>query len=267
MCWMQKMADFESRLMAASSPNNPSLLQLQEEFKAFKDLVSKMLHLLGQQIRENAKAIDTMDMRSRQKVILFNGIPEDPDIDIEQKVLDLLHNTLGLTHLSSSSLKRCHRLGSKGKDNVRSVLVHFCEHRCKAEVWGLKAKFKGSPVSLAEFLTRPRQLVHKKARKHFGMRNVWTLDGTIYIKLPGGGRAKVFTEEELESLLTKYPGQSSVSADRSGDNDGGCGTSVGHAGQHSESNPHRQMEVRRKPLPAGLQPEDSKRVRRTVPKK
>lgn len=266
-CWIQKMADFESRLNAATSPSNPTLLQLKEEFRAFKDLVTKMLHLLGQQVRENAKAIDIMDMRNRQKVLLLNGIPEDPDTDVEQKVLGLFHNTLGLTHITSSSLKRCHRLGIKNKDNVRAVLVHFCDHRSKAEVWSLKAKFKATPVSMAEFLTRSRQLVHKRARKHFGMRNVWTLDGTIYIKLPGGGRAKIFTEEDLNALVAKYPEQLMESAGPRG-NCGECdGIGAGHAGQHSVPNANRQMEVRRKQFPVGTLAEDNKRVRRAAPKK
>lgn len=266
-CWLQRMAEFESRLNAAVSPRNPTLLQLQDEFRAFKDLVTNMLHLLRKQVHENAKAIDTMDMRSRQKVLLVNGVPEDPDVDAEQKVLDLLHNTLGLPHVSSSSFKRCHRLGSKGTDNIRPILIHFTDHRRKAEVWSLKSKFKGTPFSLAEFLTRPRQLVHKRARKHFGMRNVWTLDGNIYIKLPGGGRAKIFGEEELDSLVAKYPEQPVGTAGSSGESGECSGTGDRQVGQHSGLHANRQLDARRKQFSAAVQAEDSKRVRRAATKK
>ncbi|CAH2055703.1 unnamed protein product, partial [Iphiclides podalirius] len=36
-------------------------------------------------------------------------------------------------------------------------------------------------------------------------RNVWTLDGVINIKLPSQARVKITTEEELVSLIAKFP--------------------------------------------------------------
>lgn len=205
LCWTAKMAEFESRLNAVTAPTNPTVTHLREEFLAFKDLVTKMIHVLGQQVRDNAIALDAIEMRSRQKILILNGIPHDPDGEVEVKVLDLIQNKMGLTQVTSSSLKRCHRLGTASNDYPRSVLVHFWDHRIKKEVWSSKSKLKGTSVSLAEFLTKPRLRVHKRARTHFGMRSVWTLDGSIYIKLPGGGRVKISTEEELEPLIVKYP--------------------------------------------------------------
>lgn len=254
-CWTQRMADFERRLNAVSVPSNPSIQQLQVDFQSFKEVMLKMVRLLGQQIQDNARTIDSMDMRSRQKILIFSGISEDPVINDEQKVLSLLHNTMGLTDVSSSSLKRCHRFGNKGKNNIQPVLVHFCDHRTKADVWSRKTKLKGSPVSVAEFLTKPRQEVHKRARKHFGMRNVWTLDGTINIKLPGGTRVKIATQVELESLMLKHPSVLQPKTPES------LGESA-EGGLQSKANPNHQHQVSQKNQVASVTQAEDKRARR-----
>lgn len=257
-CWTQRMADFERRLTAASSPSNPTLLKLQDEFQSFKDLVLKMFKLLGQQVQENARVIDVIDMRSRQKVLLFTGLHEDAKTTVEQSVLNILHNNMGLIDVSSSSLKRCYRLGVKSNNSIRPVLVHFRDHHIKAEVWSRKAKLKGSTVSVTEFLTKTRQLVHKRARRHFGMRNVWTLDGTIHIKLPGGTRVKISTEEQLDSLIAKHPNEVQPSESLGVSNDGGLRRNPNSNKQHEDS--------QRKQVVPGSQSEFSRPKRVAVKK-
>ncbi|CAH2062204.1 unnamed protein product, partial [Iphiclides podalirius] len=204
-CWTQKMADFEKRLKAASTPSNPTLVQLQEDFSAFKELVGSMLNLLQQQVNECYKTVDTLDMQHRRKVILFNGISEAPEVNVVEEILGIIHNKFALTHVSDASFKRCHRIGVQQSDRISPVLVQFVDHTLKSQIWNSKSKLKGSVVSMSEFLTKARQLIHKRARKHFGFRNVWTLDGVINIKLPSQARVKITTEEELVSLIAKFP--------------------------------------------------------------
>ncbi|CAH2047398.1 unnamed protein product, partial [Iphiclides podalirius] len=206
--WMAKMTEFENRLkdalVPASTSNNPTLQQLNQDFCAFKESVSNMLGLLQQQVRSCSYALDEMETRHRQKILLLNGISEDPNSNVEQQVLDIFHNKLGLTNMIRSSIKRCHRLGPLDRDRCRAVLVHFCDYSVKRQVWKSKSKLENTPFTMSEFLTRMRQSIHKMARKHFGMRNVWTLDGRIYIKLPDGSRKKISTEEDFSALVTAW---------------------------------------------------------------
>lgn len=264
MNWKKKMADFEVRLKAASTPSNPTVLQLSQDFQAFKDLVGNMLNLLRQQLSDCTKIVDAMDMRQRQKVLLFKGIPEDPERIVQHEVLKIIGDKLGLPHISDASLKRCHRLGSQVGDRPRVVLVHFRDHHNKSEVWKAKSKLKGSNVTLCEFLTRIRLSIHTTARKHFGVKNVWSLDGTIQIKVPGGGRHKIVSEEELHSLISKFPATSSPSS--SDVRSGGSGSEKEGSRAPLQSSNRVQDARRRLPL-ASTSSDDLKRSRRPVPKK
>lgn len=199
-----KMSEFEERLKAASTPTNPTVIQLRDEFHIFKEVVSSMLNLLQQQIQNCVQNIDAINMHKRRKALVFNGVEESSKEDLEQKILLLLHTKMGLTEFNNSSLKHCFRLGVQDSKRTRPIVVYFHDYHEKSTIWKTKAKLKGSSVSMGEFLTRMRQSVYKAARIHFGMKNVWSLDGTIYIKHPEG-RAKVITEEDLDALITKFP--------------------------------------------------------------
>lgn len=206
--WTRKMEDFENRLKAVcstSTTSNPTVVQLTEEFQAFKKLVSNMFALLRQQVNDCTRIVDCMDMRQRQKVLLLRGIPEDQEVNIQAKVVEIIHNKLGLPNVSESSLKRCHRLGSPSNDRARAILLHFHDYKTKSEVWRAKSKLKATSLTLTEFLTRIRHSVHIRARKHFGMKNVWTLDGVIHVKVPGGGHERIVSVEELDALVKRFP--------------------------------------------------------------
>lgn len=200
----RKMAEFEERLKTAMIPTSPTLNQLRDEFYSFKGIVSSMLSLMQQQISDCVKNIDAINTHHRKKALIFNGIPESNKDDLQQEVLSLLHGKMGLTSINSSSLKQCFRLGVQQSNRPRPVVVFFYDHQCKVQVWNMKSKLKGSTISLGEFLTKVRQSIYKCARKHFGMRNVWSLDGVIYIKHPEG-RGKICTHEELDALMAKFP--------------------------------------------------------------
>ncbi|KAH9629387.1 hypothetical protein HF086_000833 [Spodoptera exigua] len=49
-----------------------------------------------------------------------------------------------------------------------------------------------------------RQSAFTVARKLFGVRSVWTMDGNINIKLPDGRRRRVFVYEEVVELGTEH---------------------------------------------------------------
>ncbi|CAH2070891.1 unnamed protein product, partial [Iphiclides podalirius] len=92
-----KMAEFEERLKAASTPTNLTLIQLRDEFYNFKEIVSSMLSLMQRQILDCVKNIDAIDMHKRRKALLFNGMPEESQEDLSQKVLFILHEKMELS--------------------------------------------------------------------------------------------------------------------------------------------------------------------------
>lgn len=212
---MKRMADFEAHLTSSSTASSPAtdLKELASEFCQFKDMVGEILKILRLQIAVLMWSVDTIETRHRRKAVLFNGMEENEDEDLRTSIIAIAHNKLGLTKISRLDITSCHRLGAASKVRPRPVLVRFADLSTKAEVWRNKTKLKGSPVSVAEFLTRRRQEVFVAARRHFGFRRVWTSDGNIVVKLPDGKLNRVFDEPGLNKLIDRFP--SAVQSDTS----------------------------------------------------
>ncbi|KAL0810011.1 hypothetical protein ABMA28_010845 [Loxostege sticticalis] len=199
----KRMADFEAQLRA-SSPHADSQTKLASDFYAFRDLVWGLLKNMRQQITDCANSMDSMEMRYRRKALLFNGIPESVD-NVSDAVISTIQKSLELPDIEASQIVLCHRLGEKSDKRSRPVLVRFSTYSVKATVWKNKTLLKGTSVSLCEFLTRSRQATFVRARSYFGMRNCWSTDGVITVKLPDGIRRKINTGDELDRLIQTFP--------------------------------------------------------------
>lgn len=203
-CFSRRMADLEAQLNN-TAPAKETISKISEEFRAFRELVFSMLHLLRQQINECSQMVDIIETRHRRKAIIFMGIPEVEKEDCNKIVLDITHKQLELKGISASDINVCHRIGSQNKDHHRPILVRFSSLDTKIGVWRAKSKLKGSPISVKEFLTKTRQVVFSKGRQHFGMHACWTQDAKIIIKLPDGSRQKLTTMDDLNHLISRYP--------------------------------------------------------------
>ncbi|CAH2065920.1 unnamed protein product, partial [Iphiclides podalirius] len=135
---MHKMSEFEERLKTAFTPSSPTIVQLRDEYLNFKEVVSSLLSLMQQQIRQYVTNIDAINMHNRRKALLFNGVPESQNDDPEQKLLSLLHDKMGLSDINNSSIKKCFRLGVKHGSQPRPLVVYFYDHK-------IKTKFRVAP--------------------------------------------------------------------------------------------------------------------------
>lgn len=210
---MQRMTDFETKLAASTSPiADLTLGKLHDEFIAFKTLVKNLFSLLKQQVSELALSVDSLEMRSRRKVLLLNGVNEQPEEDLQSVVSKFLQTKLSIVD-ATQDITVCYRLGTKRDDHCRPILMRFKSMAAKSIAWQKKASLKGTGFVLSEFLTRPRQALFAAARAHFGVKQCWTLDGCIYIKLPSGDRVKVSTQAHLNTLIDKFPVPKNVADD------------------------------------------------------
>lgn len=209
---VRRLDKFQAQLGGSSSTSSPAtdLKELAGEFYQFRDLVGGMLKLLRQQIAVLMRNVDSVETGLRRKAVLFNGVEENKDGDPCKSVLAVLHSSLGLTNISKQDITTCHRLGANSKGRPRPVLVRFASLSTKVEVWSNKTKLKGTPVALAEFLTRHRQTLFVAARRHFGFRRVWSNDGNIFVKLPDGKLARVYDTPELDKLFNQYPAEQTI---------------------------------------------------------
>lgn len=197
---MKKFADLESQLKAAAPRSGITLHRLQEEISDFKTHVWTILNLLRHQISEIAKTVEVSEMRHRRKYLLISGVPEDLEGSLPEFIAKLFHDKLDICDFASNKFKGCHRLGKISDGKCRPVLVRFADSSDRSSVWRKKTAFKGTPYVLSEFLTRQRQSLFMQARERFGMRNCWTADGNIIVKLPDGSKRRVFMEDDFKDI-------------------------------------------------------------------
>lgn len=200
----KRLDDLQAQISNAGSSKD-TVSKVAEELRNFRELIFGILSLLRKQIRECAKKVDDLETRNRRKALIVSGVPEKDKEDCSQLVLEMINKKMGINDLSKSSIKVCHRLGTANEQRHRPILVRFISMDIKLAVWKAKTKLKGSSMSLKEFLTQTRQAVFSKSRLHFGMRSVWTHNGVIVIRAPGGSSHRITTDEELVTLMAKYP--------------------------------------------------------------
>ena len=199
---LKRIADFESQLQSSPATTD-SLARLTTEFHTFRDLVWEILRHLRKQMADCLGALDGLEMRSRRKALLISGIPELVS-DVPGAVQEIIRDRLNLPE-AAMHLVQCHRLGEKVSQRPRPVLIRCSSHFDKLSVWRKKTLLKGTPYAMSEFLTRSRQTVFTAARSHFGMRNCWTQDGVIVVKLSENTKRRLTTQSELDELMKVCP--------------------------------------------------------------
>ncbi|CAG5049961.1 unnamed protein product [Parnassius apollo] len=169
---IKRMDNFEHQLGTASNkPEN--LVKIIKEFNAFRDYVQEIFKLMRQQTYELSQLADSLEMRHRKKYHILSGVPEKADENTASIVTTILKNNLGLNDITASSFK----------------VVHLLIYPSAILFGGKRLHLRAHPLS--EFITKQRKAVYMEARKLFGMRNVWILDGNITINFPDGNRYKV----------------------------------------------------------------------------
>ncbi|KAL4704776.1 hypothetical protein ACJJTC_018287 [Scirpophaga incertulas] len=152
-----------------------------------------------------ADLLKTEKTGRKRKCLLLSGVPEVPGEKVLDTSLALLHKHLVGLDIDCNSIKYCHRLGAYSEGRNRPIVIRFCMGVVRGQVWKAKTKLKGSGLVLAEFLTKDRQTLFQTARKHFGLSNVWTSNGSVHVKTPDGTRHRVAILKELNCLVEQHP--------------------------------------------------------------
>lgn len=196
-----RMAKFEAQLKNTEPQTASSLTRLSEEFHNFKTEMCGMMNMLRQLISKLSVAVDGIEMRHRRKYLLLGGISEDiEDNQLPGSVVMILKEKLGLTELKVEDFTVCHRLGTASTEKPRMTLLRFRDETFRSMVWQKKTALKGTPHTLSEFLTRHRQSLFQQARKRFGVKRCWTMNGNIIVKLRDGSRCRVAAAEDLDGI-------------------------------------------------------------------
>lgn len=171
------------------------------KLSAREEFVDKRLNeLQGGNDRLAAKT-DDLEQRSRLENLRIFGLAEKSNENTDQLVLDVAKK-VGVT-LNLSSIARSHRVGKKRPGSSRPVIVKFVSFADRQRMFGAKKNLKGTKITIKEDLTNTRMEILKAAMNHFSDSSVWTQNGTIVIKSPGGQFHHIRTMTELENLTTE----------------------------------------------------------------
>ncbi|KAK9686108.1 hypothetical protein QE152_g37441 [Popillia japonica] len=126
--------------------------------------------------------IDNLEQYSRRNSIRIFGVAEKSNENIQDIVMNMCSEKLNID-FSLRDIDRAHRIGPRQVGNKkRSIILKLTSFRCKMEILKNRHKLKGTAISIAEDLTKTRYDLYKLAQRKFGVKNTFTLDGTVYIR-------------------------------------------------------------------------------------
>lgn len=202
------MADFQSQIDKAT-PESPTVSSVATQFSAFRAFTLKAIESLQQQVELLGQHMDSMEMRSRRKILLIHGVAEATNEDTSARVVDLLKMHLK-ADLTTDKISRSHRMGRPRSNKTRCILVKFRDISDRNATWSAKTALKGTGVIISEFLTKPRHEVFMAARERFGVRNCYTREGSVFVLVKDGDRRCVTCRADLDKIQVPPPAPAPV---------------------------------------------------------
>lgn len=126
------------------------------------------------------KRIDINEQYSRLNNLRIYGIKESEEENVETLILSLFKNKMDV-ELLSGDIDKCYRLGEFKENNSRPILVRFVTFKARSEVYINKKKLKKTGFVIREDLTKYRLDLVKKAANKVESKNVWTMNGKVFI--------------------------------------------------------------------------------------
>ncbi|CAH2093968.1 unnamed protein product [Euphydryas editha] len=194
-----RLNEFQKELRGSTLTTGP-ISNINEQFNSFRSFVLSTLDNLQRQVEFLSKKHDELEMRSRKKVLLLHGVPEINNEDTAARVIKLFTENLKLTQFTSDSFSRCHRLGRPNKNKPRVIPIKFRDLTLRNQVWSSKINFKGTGVTVSEFLTKKRHKIFLAARQRFGVTKCCTRDGVIIVLGDDGSKHRVLAMSELNAI-------------------------------------------------------------------
>lgn len=204
-----RMREYDEKLIQITSgtaPIHADLTSLSSEFNDFKSFVWQTLSNMKTQFELLTLGLDRQETSMRRKVLLIHGLPEKPNEQLQETVLEMFGTQMKIPDIGRHHIKACHRLGNRAAERKpRPVLVRFINMEQRLAVWGSKTSLKRTGITLSEFLTKLRHRVFVSTRKHFGINNCWSAEGKIVVITPDRNRKKIENMAEFEALANQFP--------------------------------------------------------------
>jgi len=148
-----------------------------------------------------ARELDNMETRSRRKILLVHGVAEQEDEETVEVVWHTFKTKLSMASLAVNDILRCHRMGRHKPDaKPRPILVELITIKLRDNIWSSKTKFKGTGITVSEFLTRSRHTTFMAARERHGVTRCWTREGSVFVISADGSRHRIDSIDDLNKI-------------------------------------------------------------------
>lgn len=197
----EQMDEFKTRIDKSTSPSRATASSIATEFTSFRTFIIGALQILQDQLVVVSKEVDNLEMRSRRKILLLHGVPEERNENTSEVLVQTVVQKLKVGGFTKTAISRCHRMGrAAAADSPRPILFKLHDSDLKNKVWFAKTGLRGSGFTLSEFLTKSRHETLMAARQRFGVTKCWTKDGCVFVITPDGVRHRVNCQEEIGQL-------------------------------------------------------------------
>ncbi|XP_045501021.1 uncharacterized protein LOC123698447 [Colias croceus] len=195
-----RMAEFENTLKGNKAAPACNANSLASEFSEFRNFVLSTLKHLHAQVNLLFKLYDHQETRSRKKILLIHGLPEENQEDTSELLVQFVRSNLKIPDFSTNNINRCHRIGRTGLDKPRPILVKLSDLSTKNKLWYGKTALKSTGITISEFLTKQRHEAFVAARKQFGINKCWTRDGFVIVLDSKGVKRQVTCLSDLNAI-------------------------------------------------------------------
>ena len=183
------------------------LRKMRDAIESLDNLVAK----LEKQVYINSCQVDDLEQYGRRNCLILHGCKNIPTNqasyhDFEKFVINKLNTKLKLaSKVSPMDIDTCHTLPSRKKD-TKPIIIKFVRRSVRDMVFSLKKNLKPmegdqEKLSITESLTKRRFSILSEAKKSFGFRNVWTLNGNIYCFFKEK-RHSIYDINDIDRLLS-----------------------------------------------------------------
>lgn len=166
--------------------------EVAKQVKTLKDEAverEKKITAMQNSIDDLEEKLDSIEQYSRRESLRFSGIPECPDSQLQEKVLEVINNDLCPNNpILPHDIARVHRIG---QGSPRKVIVKFSSYTKRSDVFTNRKNLRkrtGKPIFVNEDLTKGRASLlyaarQEKKKKEPLISDCWTYDGRIMVKL------------------------------------------------------------------------------------
>lgn len=161
--------------------------------KQFSDLEEEVNRLK----QECAKRDDELEQYQRRNNLRVFGIAENDKENCDELVMRLARQ-IGVD-IGIADIDRSHRVGQKKAGSIRPIIMKLVSYQKRRELFFNKRHLKGTGTTIREDLTASRMQLLQDVINKVGVKNTWTVDGTIFIR-HGSTKKKIAAKEDIQQL-------------------------------------------------------------------